>query len=103
VGTRPGKREKVLEIARDCVAAGRYRDTRHARDRRQERQITLMEVKHVILTGFNEKSKDEYKPEYGTWNYAIRGKTVDGRSLRVAVSFEADGLLLIVTTIDLDG
>lgn len=102
MGKRPGKREKVLESARACLAAGLYRDTRHAADRRQQREVTLMELKYVIQNGFHEKAKDEYKPEHGTWNYAIRGKTLDGRSLRIAVSFEGVDLLLIITAIDLD-
>ena len=102
MGKRPGKREKVLESARACLAAGRYRDTRHATERRQEREVTIMELKYVIQNGFHEKAKDEFKPEYGAWNYAIRGKTVDGRSLRIAVSFEGEDLLLIITAIDLD-
>lgn len=41
------------------------------------------------------------RAEHGAWNYAIRGRTIDGRSLRIVISFEADGVLLIITAIDL--
>jgi len=48
-----------------------------------------------------EKSKDEFKTEWQTWNYAIRGKTVDGRELRVAVSFDEEDYLLMITVMEL--
>lgn len=88
-------------MARECIRQGRYRDTRHATDRKSERVISLVEITSVINSGYHEKSKDEFKPEYDAWNYAIRGKTVDKRSLRVAVSFD-EQLMLIITAIDLD-
>lgn len=83
---------------------GRYRDTAHAVLRGAERVITLAEKLHVIQMGYHEPSKDEFKAEFSSWNYAIRGKTIDGRELRIAVSFE-DGycLLVIVTAIGLQG
>ena len=67
-----------------------------------ERVIDIHEIRQVIEGGWHEKAKDEYKAEWSAWNYAIRGKTVDGRSLRVAVSFDTDGHLLVITAIDLD-
>ena len=54
-----------------------------------------------LRNGWHERRKDEFQPEYGAWNYAIRGKTIDGRNLRIVVSFER-GKLLVVTAIDLD-
>ena len=73
----------------------------HAVVRGVERNITRMEYEYVLLNGFHEKSKDEYKEQYKSWNYAIRGKTIDKRNLRVAVSFDENDLL-IITVIDLD-
>jgi hypothetical protein len=60
---RPAKVEDVLERSRACLEAGRYRDTRHAGERKEERRITLLEVGEVIESGCREKAKDEYKPE----------------------------------------
>ena len=79
---------------------GTYRDTRHAAQRKEERGITLLEILHVLRRGHHEKGKDEFKPEHNDWNYAIRGRTIDRRELRVAVAFAGPGLLLI-TAIDL--
>jgi hypothetical protein len=64
-----------------------------------------MEIKAVIGSGWHEKAKDRYQPEYTAWSYAVRGKTVDKRALRVVISFERDEqgeLLLLVTAVDLD-
>ena len=77
------------------------RDTRHAEERKNQRQITLPEVLEVTRNGYREKAKDEYKPEWEAWNYAIRGRTLDGRGLRIAVSFDEEGFLLFITSIDL--
>lgn len=98
---RPAKRENLLDLVRQHVDTGSYLDTRHVVERKQERDITLPEVLQVLRRGFWEKRKDEYKMEHPSWNYAIRGKTVDGRELRVIVAFLAPHMLLI-TAIDLN-
>ena len=99
---RARKRAQPLELARKLFMEGRYRDTRHATDRRSERAITLPEIRQVIETGHNNKQKDEYKPEFDDWNYAIDGRTVDGRKLRIAVAFDDAASMLIITAIHLD-
>jgi hypothetical protein len=58
-------------------------------------------MEQAIARGHHEKRKDEYKTEHKCWNYSIRGKTVDARELRVAVSLDKNSGLLIVTVIDL--
>lgn len=101
MGKRPDKHKDVLSRTRERLAGGHYRDTRHAAERKDERSISLPEVRQVIESGWHEKSKDEFKTEWQAWNYAIRGKTVDGRALRIAVSFDEEDWLLIITAIDL--
>src|SRR3990172_1244826 len=101
MGKRPEKHLDVLSRTRERIANGQYRDTRHASERKGERSISLLEVRQVIGSGWHEKSKDEFKTEWQTWNYAIRGKTVDGRELRVAVSFDEEDYLLIITVMEL--
>jgi len=76
-------------------------DTRHATDRQGERKITRPEVIQVLRNGPHEKRKDLFVKQYNAWNYAVRGKTVDRRELRVIVSFEAETGMLIITAIDL--
>lgn len=72
----------------------------HAFDRLQDRTVTTLEVKHVVRNGELEPGKHEYSKEHGDWAYAVRGKTIDGRNLRVCVAIKDN--LLVVTVIDLD-
>lgn len=81
---------------------GDFMDMVHAVQRGSERRITRPEYLRVLETGFHEKRKDEFKEEHQGWNYAIRGETIDGRQLRVPVSFDGQGTMLIITVIDLD-
>jgi hypothetical protein len=67
----------------------------------KKRQITRPEYEYVLINGYHEKKKDDYKEKYKAWNYAIRGKTIDKRSIRVVVSFDKNDLL-VITVIDLD-
>lgn len=101
---RPPKLLNVLEKVRETWKEGRVFILPHALVRQGDRQITDPEIEQVIMEGFHEKSKDEWKQEYGAWNYAIRGRTVDLRDLRIAVSFEIEDsseTLLIVTVIEI--
>ncbi len=98
---RQAKHENVLELVQQHVEAGTYLDTRHATQRKQERNIALPEMLFVLRGGFHEKRKDKFDELHNAWNYAVRGKTVDNRPLRVIVSFDPDGML-IITAIDLD-
>ena len=43
----PPKHERLLELIRECIAAGRYRDTLHAQQRKNERKINLPKILHV--------------------------------------------------------
>jgi len=91
----------LLARVKRAIAAGDFLDTTHAVARRSERFISRPEILQVLRNGWHEKNKDQYREEYHSWNYAIRGVTVDGRELRIVVSFE-EGRLLIVTAIDLE-
>lgn len=91
---RPAKLADVLAAVRAAVDSGNFLDTVHANQRQQQRSITRPEYLYVLKYGYHEKAKDTYEDLYGAWKYAIRGKTVDKRDLRVIVTFE-DGMLII--------
>jgi hypothetical protein len=97
--SRPKRAHPVADVRR-LVSGDAYIFSRHALERLQQRQVTVPEVRHVLLNGFHESRKDEWRDREGAWNYAIRGKTVDERELRVCVTF-LPGNLLVVTVIDL--
>ena len=89
-----------MPIVHACVEDGRYLDTRHATDRQYERKVNRPEILYVLKHGYHEKKKDKFDEYYQAWNYSVRGKTVDRRELRVVVSFDPSGML-IITAIEL--
>lgn len=100
------KREKIdsgklMQMIQRAVLSGSYRDTYHSAERRSKRSVTRVEMEYALLQGWHEKRKDTYNPIYETWDYSIRGKTIDLRNLRIIVSFDEDGML-VITVIDLD-
>ncbi len=98
---RPTKDKFVLSKIKDSASRGDYIPVEHAKQRLNEREVTDPEVRYVLKYGYRELKKDEYKPEHRAWNYAISGKTMDGRKLRIIVSFD-ENLMLIITVIDLE-
>lgn len=92
---------QLMEQISECLDAGRYFDTRHASERQSERAITRPEVFYVLRHGYHEKRKDKFEANYQAWNYAVRGKTIDKRELRIIVSFDERNML-IITAIDLN-
>jgi hypothetical protein len=100
--SRPSKTTNVLQKVREYIDLGRYYDTRHAVQRKSLRSIALSEVLYVLKKGYHEKKKDEFKPEHNSWNYAIRGKTLDSRDIRIAIAFDENNML-IITVIEITG
>lgn len=98
--SHPDKLPDLMLTIRKCVEEGRYLDTWHAEDRQNERRINRPEILYVLKNGHHEKKKDKFDEFYNSWNYAVRGKTVDRRELRVVVSFDKNGML-IITAIEL--
>lgn len=99
---RPAKISDIHSIAKKAVFEGSYIPVEHAKLRLNQREVTLTELEYVIEKGRREPKKDEFKPEHNSWNYSIKGKTVDHRNLRIAVSLDEKTKVLIITVIDLD-
>ena len=81
--SRPAKIPELMSVIRACLQEGRYVDTRHALERQDERRINRPDILYVLKHGHH------------SWNYSVRGETVDRRELRVIVSFDEDGMLII--------
>ncbi|MBF0363881.1 MAG: DUF4258 domain-containing protein [Oligoflexia bacterium] len=97
---RIGKIKNILALIKYKSQKGEFIILPHAIDRQMQRNISAPDIVKVLTTGWHESKKDEYKEEYHVWNYAIRGKTIDNRELRIAVSFDENDML-IVTVIHL--
>jgi len=67
-----------------------------------KKRITLPEIIYVLKNGRHEKSKDKFEEMFNSWNYAIRGKTLDNEDLRIIVSFDDERDLLIITALYLE-
>lgn len=103
--TKKARSPKLIDPCkkvREFIELGLYRETGHCMLRRKERNLSLPAVIYSLKHGRHEKAKDEYKEEFLSWNYAIRGKTIDNEEVRVAVYFE-NNLLMIATVIRLVG
>lgn len=97
---RPSKESNVIKKIHDALIKGHYRDTSHSIQRSKERKISLPDILEVLETGYHEKKKDEFRADFQSWNYAVRGKTIDGDELRIAVYFEEE-MVMIATVIRL--
>ena len=97
---RPEQLPNLLETIKNYVENGEYYQTLHAFDRLVERDIDLLDALHVLKNGSHERRKTSFDETFQKWKYAIRGKTLDGDELRVIVTIEKNGVL-IITAIDL--
>ncbi len=104
---RKGKLDSIYlkNLIFKCINANLYVETKHVFQRYIDRGIRRWEIFDVLINGYHERQKDYYENDFQKWNYAIRGKTIDGKELRIVVSFE-DGhspeVLIIITAIDLN-
>ena len=99
---RPSKLSNLMEAIRSALASGRYLYSEHVHESMFKRHLSVGDVKRVLTTGFHEKKKDKYEEMHESWNYAIKGCTVDERNVRVVVAFDKETHLIIITAIDLD-
>ena len=98
---RPAKVKNIMKLTSTAVKTGQLLYSGHANERLHERRIIKPEVEVVLTSGHHEARKDQFNQQHGVWDYAIRGKTADGRSLRIVVAL-IEPKVLIVTAIDLD-
>lgn len=98
---RPAKANDIMKLTAVAVRAGRLMYSKHANERMREREIIKPEVEWILVNGHHEARKDQFNSEHQSWDYAIRGKTLDGRALRIVVAL-LEPNVLIVTTINLN-
>ena len=95
------KLPELLSKLSSSVEKGHLRFTKHALERMVERNILRLEVEYVLRNGHHEKRKDAFDDVFDSWNYSIRGKTVDDKTLRIVVNFEKPNFI-VITAIDLE-
>lgn len=88
--------ENLLEKIKEHIETRKYRVTEHAMERLHSRSLLLPHILDVLQRGFHEKEKTLFNNKCQAWNYAIRGRTVNGVDVRVVVAFEGDMIIITV-------
>lgn len=105
---KPNKKTDIElgDLMAKMISRGDYIFLKHAKERLQDRNVTDIDVLN-ILENKNKgkrkrnKSKDTYISGYQDWNYCIEGNDLDGKKIRIIISFD-NNLLLIITVIRID-
>lgn len=92
---RPPKIDSLYEKIQNCLKKHRYRQSRHAMERVDRRNITFFDVLYVLENGCREEAKDSYDEAFQSWKYSIRGKTVEAIDLRVIISINEENMIII--------
>lgn len=92
---RPPQLNELFPRIRNCIEKEQYRESRHARDRKTERNIALSDILFVLKNGYHEKKKTSFDENCYAWKYAVRGKTVENLDIRIIIAFDQDGMLII--------
>jgi phage terminase large subunit-like protein len=95
------KIDHLLQKVTQATKTGRLLYSNHANERMSERKILKIEIEYILSTGFHEARKDQFNVKMNSWDYAIKGKTIDGKNLRIVVAIIKPNIL-VVTAIDLD-
>lgn len=93
---------KIFDLIDKALNSGEYLITQHGRVRSQERKVTTLQIVKALRSPQrkHEGKKDKYVDGMEDWNYSIRSKDNDERSLRIIISFTDQ--MLIITVIVLN-
>lgn len=92
---KPEKLRNLLEEIKFFIEQKRFKQSKHAIQRQDERKIGLLDALHVLKTGREEKNKTYFDRDFNTWKYAIRGYTLENFDIRVIVALDEDGMFII--------
>jgi Domain of unknown function (DUF4258) len=87
----------LMKNISECIGKGRYILSKHACERKFERDIEFEDILYVLKTGYHEREKTSFDEAFQTWKYAIRGKTLENSDIRIIVAF--DHMEMIIITI----
>lgn len=92
----------IYQIVYKALKNGTLRYSQHAHERMRERNITVSDVKDVIIYGKREEGLDELDKSKKFWRYSIRNSNVDGRDLSISLDIEDHPTAVIVTVMQVD-
>jgi hypothetical protein len=82
-------------VIKAAAASGNWVPTKHAQERMIQRGFSALDVERALRGGAHDPSLDELKK--GIWRYRIRGQTMDGKTIQLAVII--DSPVVVVTVI----
>lgn len=87
----------LIKKIKQAAETGDYFIVPHARQRCKERDVSAMDIEHVLEHGRRMKIRDRFDEDYQRWSYALEGKNLDGEKLRVIVILiEKIGIVTVV-------
>lgn len=95
---KEGKRPKIFNLiwkVKELLEKGSLRYSVHAEERMAEREIIKPEVEYILRKGHHNQKKDKFNDLFGSWDYAIEGKTIDNRKLRVILVYVEPNILVV--------
>ncbi len=98
------KTHELLIAIEEAIENKCYYFTPHALVRSEERKnVSALQVLKILKSAskYHEPKKDSFQESFQDWNYSIRGKSVDAEDIRIILSFDGNGML-IITVINLD-
>ena len=96
--------DEVIKAISKTMSLGTYYFTDHGDKRSKTRKkVSDLEIIKILESNdkWHEAKKDKYEKGSTDWNYHIRGKNTNGDQIRIAISFDKDGMP-IITVINLD-
>lgn len=106
---KPNKKTdaELWALITKMISNGNYIFLKHAHDRLKDRNVSDIDVLDILENKSKRqrrrnKSKDVFLPGYKDWNYWIEGNDLDGKKIRIIISFD-DELMLVITVIRIGG
>lgn len=91
------KRE-ALKLIRRIVQEGKVILSKHARQRMQERKVTVEDILFIVKNGII-NTEPEIHIKTGRWTYRVEGKDLDERSIHLLVDIYEEDVIIIVLTV----
>lgn len=102
---KPNKKTdtELWSLIKQVILNGNYIFLKHAHERLKDRNINDIDVLDILENKTNRKrrrnkSKDIFLTNHQDWNYCIEGNDLEGKKIRIIISFD-DELMLIITVI----
>jgi len=85
---------EIQKAIKAAAKSGNWVPTKHAQERMVQRGLSAPDVERALRGGAHDPIMDELKN--GNWRYRIRGQTIDGKPIQLAVII---GSPLVVVTV----